>query len=288
MSSVDRLDEMIARLGRAAEQLRSGELSPDAAATLVVVHGGPGLDSSYLGPLEWLAAPDRRVAFYDQRGAGGSTRPASGGYGLDAQVADLDAVRHELGAERVVLVAHSWGTVVALAYAAAHPDAVSALVLLGMGAPTAAEDRRSFGARFGARKQTLIKAGVVPAARPAAEGDDCIGSFNAILPVHFADARHPGARRLAGSYHCTVGRATTSAAGEWDFRSVLEGLHVPVLMIIGDADANYPGAVVTARLVPRAELAWGEIPSCGHFPWIECPQPFFATVLRFLTRTSIY
>jgi hypothetical protein len=35
MSSVERLDEMIARLGRAAEQLRSGELSPDAAATLV-------------------------------------------------------------------------------------------------------------------------------------------------------------------------------------------------------------------------------------------------------------
>jgi hypothetical protein len=35
MTSVERLDEMIARLGRAAEQLRSGELSADAAATLV-------------------------------------------------------------------------------------------------------------------------------------------------------------------------------------------------------------------------------------------------------------
>jgi hypothetical protein len=35
MSSAERLDEMISRLGRAAEQLRSGELSPDAAATLV-------------------------------------------------------------------------------------------------------------------------------------------------------------------------------------------------------------------------------------------------------------
>jgi hypothetical protein len=35
MSSVDQLDELIARLGRAAEQLRSGELSPDAAATMV-------------------------------------------------------------------------------------------------------------------------------------------------------------------------------------------------------------------------------------------------------------
>jgi len=35
MSSIEQLDEMIGRLGRAAEQLRSGELSPDAAATVV-------------------------------------------------------------------------------------------------------------------------------------------------------------------------------------------------------------------------------------------------------------
>jgi hypothetical protein len=35
MSSVEHLDDVIARLERAAEQLRSGELSPDAAATMV-------------------------------------------------------------------------------------------------------------------------------------------------------------------------------------------------------------------------------------------------------------
>jgi exonuclease VII small subunit len=35
MTSVERLDDMIARLSRAAEQLRSGELSADAAATIV-------------------------------------------------------------------------------------------------------------------------------------------------------------------------------------------------------------------------------------------------------------
>jgi exonuclease VII small subunit len=35
MSSVEHLDEIITRLERAAEQLRSGELSPDAAATMV-------------------------------------------------------------------------------------------------------------------------------------------------------------------------------------------------------------------------------------------------------------
>jgi len=267
--------------------LRARVIGSDAAeSAIVVVNGGPGLDQTYLLPLAWLAAADRRVVFYDQRGAGGSTRPPSGDYGLAAQVADLDAVRRSVGADRILLVGHSWGTVVALAYAAAHPDAVAALVLVGMGAPTAAEDRRSFGARFGARKAALVKAGVVKAARPAARGDDCMPAFDAILPVHFADAHHPGARSLPGSYHCEVGHATVAAAGEWDFRSLLAALPVPLLIVIGDADANYPGARDTGRLVSPERLAWGELRGCGHFPWIECPQPFFATVLQFLTRTA--
>jgi proline iminopeptidase len=258
----------------------------DASSTVLAVHGGPGLDQAYLWPLAWLAAADRRVVFYDQRGTGASTRPVSGDYGLPAQVADLDAVRRAVGAERVHLLGHSWGTVVALAYAAAHPEAVASLILVGMGAPDAAADRRSFGARFGARKAELQRAGLIAKGRPVARGDDCMPVFDAILPVHFADARHPGARRLAGSYHCDVGRLTLAAAGEWDFRSVLSTLPVPFLLVVGDADANFAGARETARLVPPERFSWGELRGCGHFPWIECPEPFFATVLRFLTQTA--
>jgi proline iminopeptidase len=267
--------------------LRARTVGPDdAAETLVVLHGGPGLDESYLAGLTWLAAADRRIVFYDQRGAGGSTRPPSGDYGLAAQVGDLEAVRRAVGAERLTVVAHSWGTVVALAYTAAHPTAVASLILIGMGAPSAALDRRSFGARFGDRKAALVRQGLVPSTRPASRGDDCMPSFDAILPVHFADARHPGARHLAGSYHCEVGRLTSAAAGDWDFRSLLPSLRVPVLLVIGDGDANYAGARDTARLIGPERLAWGELRACGHFPWIECPEPFFATLIRFLSLTA--
>lgn len=261
--------------------------SDGAGQTMVVLHGGPGLDESYLAALTWLAAADRRIVFYDQRGAGGSSRPPSGDYGLPAQVGDLEAVRKAVGADRIHLVAHSWGTVVALAYTAAHPAAVASLILIGMGAPTAAADRRSFGARFGERKAALVRQGVVPAAaRPDRDGDDCMPAFDAILPVHFADARHPGARHLAGSYHCEVGRLTSAAAGDWDFRKLLSSLGVPTLLVIGDADANYAGARETAQLIGPERLAWGELRGCGHFPWIECPEPFFATLIRFLSLTA--
>ena len=53
MTSVERLDEMIGRLGRAAEQLRSGELSSDAAAGLV--EDCAGLASQASAELERMA-----------------------------------------------------------------------------------------------------------------------------------------------------------------------------------------------------------------------------------------
>jgi pimeloyl-ACP methyl ester carboxylesterase len=258
--------------------------SDEARRTVVVVHGGPGLTYDYLLPLARLADLGRRVVFYDQRGAGRSLRPLDREYGLAAQVADLDAVRRAVGADKIELVGHSWGTVVALAYAAAHPDEVAAVVLIGMGAPTDDEDRRSFGASFAARKAALVKAGLVPRSRPPPRGDDCMPAFAAVMPAHFADARHPGARSLPGSYHCDVGRATLQAASGWDFTSDLRGLSSPILLVTGDADSNYLGVKETAALIDPDFLVRADLAACGHFPWIECPTPFYAVLERFLTQ----
>jgi proline iminopeptidase len=256
---------------------------PKAPQVLIAIHGGPGLASDYLAPLARLAGPGRRVVFYDQRGSGASPRSPSRDYTLATQVADLDAVRTAVGAERVILVGHSWGTVIALAYAFENaPLYVSKVVLIGMGAPTAAEDRRSFGVAFGARRDKLVRAGLIPRARPAPTGDDCIDAFNATLPAFFADAHHPGAKRLAGSYHCDVTHAALRGAGEWDFRHDLENLNVPILLVIGDADANLAGCQMTRALLPADKAILGLLRECGHFPWIECPEGFYGMMRRFL------
>jgi proline iminopeptidase len=258
---------------------------PRAPEVLIAIHGGPGLASDYMAPLARLAGPGRRVVLYDQRGSGRSTRSPTRDYTLAAQLADLDAVRAAVGAERVVLVGHSWGTVIALAYAFENaPLHVSKVVLVGMGAPTAAEDRRSFGAAFAARRDKLQRAGIIPRVRPPPSGDDCIAAFNATLPAHFADARHPGARRLAGSYHCDVTHAALRGAGEWDFRGDLENFAVPLLLVIGDADANFAGCRETAALVPAEKAVLGVLRECGHFPFIECPDAFYGMVSRFLSE----
>lgn len=95
----------------------------------LLLHGGPGgaCHAGLLRPLDltrqWAIAPD-------QRGCGASRpRGCTQGNHTAALVADLEALRRHLGLERWSVLAGSWGTVVALAYARQHPDRVQRLVL---------------------------------------------------------------------------------------------------------------------------------------------------------------
>jgi pimeloyl-ACP methyl ester carboxylesterase len=131
--------------------------------TVLVLAGGPG--EAGVPALEWLqlwfrdALRSRRLLAFDQRGTGGSGRlrcpglddldeqtagavvdaivtacavalgPARTHYSTADSVADIEAVRAALGIEKLILFGTSYGTKVALDYAAAHPDRVSRLVL---------------------------------------------------------------------------------------------------------------------------------------------------------------
>ena len=106
----------------------------DGAATpLLVLHGGPGMPSHYLEPLTGLA-DERPVVLYDQLGCGRSDRPEDPSlWTVPRAVAEVEAVRRQLGLDRVHVLGHSWGGYLALAYASAdggqHAGAVASLVL---------------------------------------------------------------------------------------------------------------------------------------------------------------
>ena len=98
----------------------------------VFLHGGPGGGCS--PEHRRLFDPDRyRVLLFDQRGCGRSRPLAS----LDANttwdlVADIERLRALMGVERWLVFGGSWGSTLALAYAQAHPERVSELVLRGI------------------------------------------------------------------------------------------------------------------------------------------------------------
>ena len=98
-------------------------------APVLVLHGGPG-GRTRLAPFAWFSGLPVRCIGFDQRGCGRST-PAGGlGHNTLAHlVDDIERLRVEAGVERWGVAGGSWGALVAVAYAAAHPQRVSGLFL---------------------------------------------------------------------------------------------------------------------------------------------------------------
>ncbi|WP_437680019.1 alpha/beta fold hydrolase [Sorangium sp. So ce131] len=98
------------------------------ALPAVLVHGMVGHTGFWDAPLAHLAGRRRAVAL-DLRGHGASEPPPDVDYSPSACAADVLAVLDALGLPRVALVGHSYGALVVLAVAAAHPERVARLVL---------------------------------------------------------------------------------------------------------------------------------------------------------------
>ncbi|MEV7975772.1 alpha/beta fold hydrolase [Streptomyces sp. NPDC086519] len=103
---------------------------------VIFLHGGPGTPAEGVptGGRE-LAADGFDVYSYDQLGAGRSTRLRDiTGYTVARQVADLEAIRRTLGADRIILVGQSWGGSLTAQYLAAHGGHVAKAVFTSPGA----------------------------------------------------------------------------------------------------------------------------------------------------------
>src|SRR5665213_1608196 len=95
----------------------------------VYLHGGPG--SGCQPDHRRLFDPERfHAVLFDQRGAGRSRPKGCREHNtLPHLIADMEAIRKKFGIERWMVVGGSWGATLALAYAEAHPERVSGIVL---------------------------------------------------------------------------------------------------------------------------------------------------------------
>ncbi|WP_310446049.1 prolyl aminopeptidase [Thiobacillus sp.] len=105
--------------------------NPDGIPVLFV-HGGPGSGTSpkqrqFFDPARY------RIILFDQRGSGRSTPHGElAGNTTPHLIADMEALRVQLGIERWLVFGGSWGSTLALAYAEAHPERCLGLVLRGI------------------------------------------------------------------------------------------------------------------------------------------------------------
>lgn len=253
---------------------------------LVLLHSVMGLDHSYFRP--WLdpLAASFRLVFVDQRGHGRSSTVASfDGVGLDDWVADVEALRQHLHLERIALLGHSAGGVVAQAYARSHPDSLLGLALCGTFAVfdyaeelLAGFERKASGHRLEAVRRLFTS------------GPDNDEDFEAlaaqVFPLYLGTETPGLVDRLVSGLVFRADAYRHFAAtvfSTFDSRAWLPSISVPTLVIDGADDVVTPPARAgdrLAALLPNATR--GVIEGCGHFPFIDRPEEFLGAVSGFL------
>lgn len=106
--------------------------NPDATNTILFLHGGPGgqIKDRYKSAFD---PKSHRVIFFDQRGCGKSTPYGSlENNDTNTLIGDITKIADTYNLHTFILHGSSWGSTLALAYAIAHPDRVSALVIGGV------------------------------------------------------------------------------------------------------------------------------------------------------------
>ncbi len=281
------MEQLTTADGRTFAYHRSG-----SGPTLVCHPGGPGFSSLYLADLAGLG-DELELVLLDPRGTGGSD-PARDpkAYAIADYASDLEELREHLGLEQLLLLGHSHGGVVAVEYAASHPDRVERLILA------------STLSRHGPDQEAAMQR-AVEARQGEAWYEDAVDALQTELQGEFADGRElmELARRMMPLYYADYGereqRHVASLAGDsvcveatrlweqeiwehFDLRPLLPSLTMPTLVLTGEQDF-ITGPVCASELtegIPAPETV--VLPGVGHMVFVEGPEQFRDAVLSFL------
>jgi len=248
---------------------------------LLVHHGGPGLDHTVIAPHLGPLAQDLRLVCYDHRGSGRSARPhGSDPYHIEQFVADIAGIAGGLELDRFALLGHSFGGIVALRFALAHPDALSHLILVC--SPTSYH----FVEDVEAALPECLDAEALSELKSLedSESSDHVmrRSLELLAPMYFRDPERVSELGLDSVRFGPETQAVWDSLEGFDLRPRLREIRVPCLVIAGGYDRSVTPerARETADALPRGRLLVME--DSGHYPFVEEPEPFLAAVLEFL------
>ncbi len=266
--------------------------------TLMMLHGGPGLNFDYLAPDLVLLEESFTLIYYDQRGSGRSALISKPDLlTVDDHVEDLEVIRKYFGIERLTLFGHSWGAMLASFYALQYPAKLHRMVFSSPGPPRSTPYMQQFIPKIMDWMDTPAKAEVQQLMQARQDTTinaitSCEAFWEVFIRGYFADPHDlETIRSMKGSF-CTgskvalrngavVSTLTLESAGDFDLREKLHEIDIPVLIISGREDIfpvesmrEWKAAYQDSRLVL--------LDRAGHYPQIEQPEEYFLNVKEFL------
>jgi proline iminopeptidase len=274
-----------------------------AGEPLVILHGGPGASHDYLLPYLLPLAKTNRLVFIDERGSGRSTKlDDPSGYTVESMADDVEAVRQALHLEKISLLGHSYGGVVAQAYALKHQEHLSHLILASTFHSTRQLNdafRRMVAAmkpELRDRIEALEKAGLYGNGKDFeqnryAEAYMVAAWGEGYFPYLYR--RHPDpnfAPAASGAMSWDLYREMWGSHGEFvvdgnlasvEYADRLGSIRVPTLITVGDHDECDPAiARDMQRCIPGSQLV--VLPESGHMTFVDQPSLFLKAVDDFV------
>jgi proline iminopeptidase len=254
---------------------------------LVVANGGPGFDHTYMHLSDvWdRIAKNRRVIMYDQRGVGKSSALETGqSCTLQDQIEDLEAVRAQIGSERIDLLGHSWGGYLVMAYAARYPQHIQHLLIVDSAAPKISDTVFLFKDVF---PEGVEREDTEEFARQMGDKSAAGKTLREYFSMLFCS---PEKRDAALAKMAEVGENRTVNETIWhdlerfDLNPELAKYRFPTLVITGRFDMNVAPVVAYKihKAIPGSQFVVFD--RSGHIPFYEEPDKFQQTVETFLAR----
>ncbi len=251
---------------------------------LLVMHGGLGLSHTYFRPYLDPLGERARVVYYDHRGHGRSGRPPLDTVTHEQLVEDAEALRRELGLERMVLLGHSYGGTLALMYALRYQEHLAGLILCTTyPAFDYPEIVRANADRLGTPEQL---AALSAWEHGEVSTDEEFARFwRTVLPLYFYRYDPAIGRELdqdAIYSGAIFNKAFSELTPEYNVVDRLGEIRVPTLVLGSRHDWITPLAQSERiqRGIPGSQLVAFE--RSGHFPFIEERERFLGAVRDWL------
>lgn len=270
----------------------SGEGEP-----FVVLHGGPGMYHDELFPYFQDFARTHKVIFYDQRGNGRSLMEKidSSTFNVDLLVEDLEGLRQAFEIDKLNIIGHSWGGLLAMYYTVKYPSHVKRLITVDS-APVNTNllmlSYENLVSRLSDHEwqylQALWNSEAYLAGDPAAHNEAMRLSEGSV----FYNKEVIDEYVEVAAFNATTARNAVALNGlARDIKlniTVQDGLSritCPTLIVQGEHDFVVPESPQLAHeLIANSAVVF--IPASGHYPHIENPGELFAALTSFIDRTQ--
>jgi proline iminopeptidase len=271
-------------------------------APLMVLHGGPGSSHDYFLPHLLPLARHHRLVFIDERGSGKSEKLEDATqYTVEAMVEDVEAVRQALKLGKIDLLGHSYGGVLAQAYALKYQSRLSRLILASTFHSTKAMNavlrsmKDKMPAELRARIDKLEAAGLFGNGKPYEQArytnEYMIAAWGeGYFPYVYANRPDPAYDPTQVGPDWDVYRQMWGAHGEFvidgnlssvEYAARLPSIKVPTLLIVGDHDEIDPSLSREMHsLIEGSKLVI--LPHSGHMTFIDQRVLFRQAVEQFL------